>query len=315
MQPQQQPIVRRSMTAYEWSLLLSLSVLWGASFFFVGVAVKEVPVFTVVVARVAIAAVILLIVMRVLGQAIPRDPQILRAFVGMAVINNVMPFCLITWGQTHIPSALASILNATTPLFTVIVAHVLTSDEKLTLGRLAGVVLGLAGVAIMIGTDAVRGLGADIAGQLAILGAALCYAFGGVFARRFRRLGVSPLATATGQLTVSSLILIPVMLVVDRPWALPMPSAAAIGSLIGIATFATALAFILYFRVLATAGATNVVLVTFLVPVTAILLGLLVLGETLEPKHFLGMAVIGLGLAAIDGRLPALIARRVAVGA
>jgi drug/metabolite transporter (DMT)-like permease len=303
------------MTAYEWSLLLGLSVLWGASFFFMGVAVKEVPVFTVVVSRVALAAVILLAVMAALGQAIPRDPAVLRAFLGMAVINNVLPFCLIAWGQTHIPSALASILNATTPLFTVIVAHFLTSDEKLTAGRLTGVVLGLAGVAIMIGTDAFRGLGADVGGQLAILGAAICYAFGGVFARRFRRLGVTPIATATGQLTASSLILVPVMLIVDRPWMLPMPSAAAIGSLIGIATFATALAFILYFRVLATAGATNVVLVTFLVPVTAILLGLLVLDETLEAKHFLGMAVIGLGLAAIDGRLPALIARRVAVGA
>jgi drug/metabolite transporter (DMT)-like permease len=280
-----------------------------------GVAVKEVPVFTVVVARVAIAAAILLAVMAALGQTIPRDRDVLRAFLGMAVINNVLPFSLIAWGQTHIASALASILNATTPLFTVVVAHFLTSDEKLTLGRLAGVLLGLAGVAIMIGTDAFRGLGADIAGQLAILGAAVCYAFGGVFARRFRRLGVTPLATATGQLAASSLILVPVMLILDRPWTQPMPSAAAIGSLIGIATFATALAFILYFRVLATAGATNVVLVTFLVPVTAILLGLFVLDETLAPKHFLGMAVIGLGLVAIDGRLPALIARRVAVGA
>ena len=312
---QQQATVRRSMTLCEWSLLLSLSVLWGASFFFISVAVKEVPVFTVVVARVAIAALILLAVMATLGQSIPRDQAALRAFLGMAIINNVIPFSLIAWGQTHIASALASILNATTPLFTVIVAHFLTSDEKLTPGRIAGVLLGLTGVAIMIGTDAFRGLGADIAGQLAIVGAAVCYAFGGVFARRFRGLGITPIATATGQLTASSLILIPLMLIVDRPWELPMPSPAAIGALVAIATYATALAFILYFRVLATAGATNVVLVTFLVPVTAILLGIFALGETLEPKHFLGMAIIGIGLAAIDGRLPALIARRVAVDA
>lgn len=299
--------VRRTMTLYEWGLLVGLSVLWGASFFFTGIAVKEVPTFTIVVARVAIAAVILLAVMRLVGQSMPTDPRIIRAFLGMAFINNVVPFSLIAWSQAHIPSALASILNATTPLFAVIVAHVLTSDEKLTWGRLAGVLLGFGGVAIMIGSDALQAFGMNIAGQLGMLGAAICYAFGGVFARRFRGLGLTPLATATGQLTASSLMMIPLMLIVDRPWTLPMPSLAAIAALFGVASLATALAFILYFRILSTAGATNVLLVTFLVPVTAILLGVFVLGEILEPKHFLGMAIIGTGLAAIDGRIPAMI--------
>lgn len=294
--------VNRSMNILEWGLLLALSVLWGGSFFFIGIAVKELPTFTVVVARVALAAIILLIAVRAMSVHLPRDGVAWAAFFGMGFLNNVLPFSLIVWGQAHVASGVASILNATTPLFTVVVAHFLTSDERMTGGRLVGVLVGLAGVAIMIGGDAVTSLGVNVAAQLACLTATISYAFAGVFGRRFKAMGVSPLATAAGQVTASSVMLMPIMLLFDKPWTQPLPSTAAISALVGLAALSTALAYILYFRILATAGATNLLLVTFLIPVTAILLGVLVLGETLQPKHWIGMGLIGLGLAAIDGR-------------
>ena len=216
---------------------------------------------------------------------------------------------MIAWGQSHIASGVASIFNATTPLFGVLVAHLWTSDEKATPSRLAGVVVGFAGVTVMMGGAALRTAGVDLLAQSAILIASLCYAVSGVFGRRFTAMGVAPLATAAGMLTLSSLLLLPVALVVDRPWTLPAPSAAAILSVAALALVSTAFAYLLYFRILAVAGATNLMLVTFLIPISAIVLGASVLGERLEPKHFVGMALIGLGLAAIDGRLLAAMRR------
>jgi drug/metabolite transporter (DMT)-like permease len=221
----------------------------------------------------------------------------------MGVLNNVIPFSLIVWGQAHIASGLASILNAMTPLFTVVVAHFLTADEKLTPQRAAGVAIGFGGVAVMVGPAALQGFGTDLLAQLACLAAAVFYSFAGVYGRRFRRLGLAPLQTAFGQVATSSLLLVPLALLVDRPWTLPMPGLATWAAVIGLAVVSTAFAYGLYFRILARAGATNVLLVTFLVPVSAILLGALVLGERLQPRHFAGMALIGVGLAAIDGRL------------
>ncbi|KXF78679.1 ABC transporter permease [Paramesorhizobium deserti] len=294
--------VNRPMTAFEWALLLVLSVLWGGSFFFVGVAVKELPPLTIVVSRVALAALALHLVIRVMGMRLPRTREVWAAFLGMGLLNNVVPFCLIVWGQTHIASGVASILNATTPLFTVVVAHCLTADEKMTGGRLFGVLAGFTGVAIMIGGAALNASGLGVLAQLGILAAALSYAFAGVFGRRFRAMGIAPLVTATGQVTASSLMLLPLMLIVDRPWALSWPSANAAAAVIGLALLSTALAYILYFRILATAGATNIALVTFLIPVSAIFLGVLLLGERLESRHVAGMTLIAIGLAAVDGR-------------
>lgn len=191
----------------------------------------------------------------------------------MGFLNNVVPFCLIVWGQSHIASGVASILNATTPLFTVVVAHMLTSDEKMTGNRLIGVVVGFVGVAIMIGGQALSSLGLGVVAQLACLAGAISYAFAGVFGRRFKNMGVTPMQTAAGQVTASSVMLIPVMLVVDQPWTLPVPSFAAVAALLGVAALSTALAYVLYFRILSTAGATNLLLVTFLIPVSAIILG------------------------------------------
>ena len=198
---------------------------------------------------------------------------------------------------------MASILNATTPLFTVIVAHGLTSDERMTGARLFGVIAGLAGVVAMMGPAALEGIETNVLAQAAVLAAALSYAFAGIYGRRFKRLGVPPLLTATGQVTASTILLAPMALMVDQPWTLPMPGLDTWAALIGLAALSTALAYILYFRILATAGAINLLLVTFLIPVSAIFLGAAVLGGRLNLEHFLGMALIGAGLAAIDGRL------------
>jgi drug/metabolite transporter (DMT)-like permease len=267
------------------------------------VAVRELPPLTIVALRVVTAASALLLILKLMGVDLPRTRQVWEAFLGMSILNNVIPFTLIVWGQSHIASGLASILNATTPLFTVIVAHYLTVDERLTGQRLAGVIVGFVGVAVMIGTAAFVSLDASVLAQLAILGAALSYGFSGVFGRRFKTMGIPPLATAAGQVTVSSAILLPTALIVDRPWTLAMPSTGAILSLAALGLVSTAFAYLIFFRLLARAGATNVGLVTFLIPVSAILLGVLVLGETLAMRHVAGMALIGAGLILIDGRV------------
>lgn len=291
------------MTPYEWGLLITLSILWGGSFFFQEVAVRELPTFTIVFSRVALAAVILFLVARLMGTVIPLSLEAWLAFFGMGLLNNVIPFTLIVWGQTQIASGLASILNATTPLFAVLVTHFLTTDEKATGLKILGVVIGFFGVAVMIGADLLGGLGDNLFAQLAILSAALTYGFAGVFGRRFKRMGVPPVSAAFGQVTASSVWLFPLMMISDKPWTLSIPSTSTIAALVALAGFSTALAYIMVFRILASAGATNVLLVTFLVPVSAILLGILVLGEVLETKHFVGMLLIGAGLAVIDGRL------------
>jgi drug/metabolite transporter (DMT)-like permease len=265
-----------------------------------------------VLGRVGFAAVALNLVVLAIGQRMPRDGKIWAAFLAMGALNNLIPFALIVWGQSHIASGLASILNATTPLFTIVVAHFLTQDERITTKKIIGVVLGLLGVAVTIGSDALAGLSDNILAQFACLGATLSYAFAGIYGRRFKAMGVAPLATATGQVTATTAMMLPLVLLVDRPWTLPaVPGLATWGALFGVALLCTALAYILYFRLLAKVGATNLALVTFLIPLSAILLGAMVLGERLEARHFAGMALIGLGLATIDGRPFAAIRDRV----
>ena len=296
-----------AMGKREWAMLLALAILWGGSFFFNGVAVRELPSLTLVWLRVAIAAVVLVGVVRLSGRQMPRSRRVWAAFFGMGLLNNVVPFVLIVWGQHHIASGLASILNATTPLFTVLIAHLLTPDEKLTPSKAAGVAAGFAGAVFMIGPDALDGLATSATAQLACLGGALSYAFAGIFGRRFKRMGVTPIVTAAGQVCASTVLLLPLVLLVDQPWKLAMPHAATWSAVLAVGLLSTALAYVLYFRILAAAGATNLMLVTFLIPVSAIVLGILLLGETLLPRHFGGMALIGIGLACIDGRLPRLL--------
>ena len=294
---------QRAITATEWGLLLLLSLLWGGSFFFVGIAVKALPPFTIVAARVSIAAALLWLAAPLAGISVARLLGQAPALLLLALLNNVAPFSLLTWSQTQLAGGLVSILNATTPAFAVVVAHFFTAEEKLNLRRLAGALIGLAGVAAMLGPELLGGFADRLVAESAALLAALSYAAASVFARRFRRLGLTPIEVAAGQVTASSFVLLPLALLVDTPWRLPTPGAAAIAALIAIGALSTALAYGVYFRILAGAGAVNVTLVTLLAPATAILLGAAVLGERLAARDFLGLAIIGLGLAVIDGRL------------
>ncbi len=290
------------MGVREWTLLLGLSILWGGSFFFVGVAVQELPPLTIVALRVGLAAVGLWVIALVLGLTPPRAPRVWLAFLCMGIINNVIPFSLIVWGQTQIASGLASILNATTPLFTVVVATCLLSDERATPLKLVGVITGFCGVVVMIGLPA-SAQPAPWLPQLAILAAALSYAFGGVYGRRFKTLGVPPILTAAGQVTASGLIMLPLAFWLEGAGALAAAGTGTWSAILGLALFSTSLAYIIYFRLLATAGATNLLLVTLLVPASAILLGVLFLNEALSVTQFAGLGLIALGLSAIDGRL------------
>lgn len=294
--------VNRPMAARDWAQLVLLSVLWGGSFLFIGVAVKEIPPLLIVTVRVGLAAAALWITLRLLGVAAPRGPSQWRALLGMALLNNVVPFSLFAWAQAHIASSVASILNATTPLFLVLVAHVFTADEKVTPGRVFGVVSGFLGVAVMLGAAPSLGSGTEILAEAACLAAALCYAVSNVYARRFKPMGIQPLAIAAGQTTVSFLVMLPVTLVVVQPWTITPASPLAWACVAALALPSTAFAYVLFFRILASAGATNLGLVTFLIPVTAVMLGVVVLGEVLALRHLAGMAMIALGLAAIDGR-------------
>ncbi|ROR32186.1 threonine/homoserine efflux transporter RhtA [Inmirania thermothiophila] len=303
------------MTGGQWGLLLLLSVLWGGSFFFVEVGLAAFPLLTLVVLRVGLAALALHLVLRLQGRPPPAHRRALAAYLGMGLLNNALPFSLIVWGQTQITGGLASILNATTPLFGVLVAHRLTRDERLRPHRLAGVAAGFLGVVLVVGPEALGGLDAHLLGELAVLAASLCYAFASLFGRRFHRLGIAPAAAAAGQVSASALLLAPLALVLERPWTLPAPPATAWAAVAGLALLSTALAFILYFRILASAGATNILLVTFLIPVTAILLGAAFLGEALAPHQLAGMAVIAAGLAVMDGRLLARLRAAAAGGA
>ena len=290
------------MGVREWTLLLGLSILWGGSFFFVGVAVQELPPLTIVALRVGLAAVGLWVIALVLGLKPPRAPRVWLAFLCMGTINNAIPFSLIVWGQTQIASGLASILNATTPLFTVVVATCLLSDERATPLKLVGVITGFCGVVVMIGLPA-SAQPAPWLPQLAILAAALSYAFGGVYGRRFKTLGVPPILTAAGQVTASGLIMLPLAFWLEGAGALAAAGTGTWSAILGLALFSTSLAYIIYFRLLATAGATNLLLVTLLVPASAILLGVLFLNEALSVTQFAGLGLIALGLSAIDGRL------------
>ncbi len=287
------------MTRADWLRLMILSILWGGSFFFVEVALTGLPALTIVWARVALAAVLLGAVLQASGVAFP-DRAVWPALLVMGLLNNAIPFTLFVLAQGQITGALASILNATTPLFTVLVAHLATRDERITPAKAIGLGLGFAGVVVMM---AGAEMGGALAAKLACLCAALSYGFAGVWGRRFRRLGVAPLATAFGQVASSTLILLPVWLWVDTPWALGWPGWEAAGAVVGLAALSTALAYLIFFRLLASAGATNLSLTTFLIPISATALGALILGERLLPQHLAGFALIAAGLLAIDGRV------------
>jgi drug/metabolite transporter (DMT)-like permease len=292
--------------ARDWSLLGLLSILWGGSFFFNGVVLRELPPFTLVFLRVALAALFLLPVLFAQRLPFPKAWSEWQPFFLVALFNNVLPFSLIVTGQTQIPSGLAAILNATTPLFTVVVMAA-AGEERLIVRRVAGVIVGLAGVVILRGS----GLGVESGqglGVLLCLAAALSYGISALIARRALS-DSPPLATATFQLMASSLMMAIVAAIFERPWHLPVAGAVTWLAVLGLAALSTALAYIVFFQVLRRSGATNVMLVTLLVPVTAILLGAFVLGERISLREIAGALVIGSALLLIDGRVLKFFAR------
>ncbi len=293
------------MTLSEWLLLITLSVLWGGSFFFSKVALTEIPPLTLVLARVGLAAIMLNLLALTKGE-LSTNSKLWRQFWVMGILNNLIPFSLIFWSQTEISSSLASILNATAPLWTVVLAHCLTQDERISGSKFIGLLLGLLGVVVLMGPSVWGAFNfsqdLNLFAQLAVLAAALSYAFAGIFGRRFRSLGVSPLSVAAGQLTCTTIMILPVASLIERPWMLAIPDLTILGAVLGLAILSTALAYMIYFKLLAAVGATNLMLVTFLIPITALILGLVFLGEALANHQIVGMVLVGLGLAAIDGR-------------
>jgi drug/metabolite transporter (DMT)-like permease len=304
------PMINQQMVGREWFILLVMAVIWGGAFMFIGVAVRHIEPLTYVWLRLTIAAAGMFLFLRLKGQALDLPREVWGSILLLALLNNALPFTLFGWSQTHIASGLASILNATTPIWGVLVAHFFTQDERMTPRKIAGVLLGFAGVATMIGPMLLANVGTDALAQLACIAAALSYAVAAVWARRFRRIGVSPMSVTTGQLTAGALMMLPLALLVDQPWTQPLPPLTAWGAIVALALLCTAFGYVLYFRLIETAGATNALLVTLLVPPFAILFGSLFLNEVLAPQDFVGLALIAVGLAAIDGRLLKLLAAR-----
>lgn len=286
------------MSAKDWSRLAMLSLLWGGSFFFVAVALQGLPTLSVVWGRVGLGAGFLALALWLSGSAFPRGTAVWRTLAVMGLLNNAVPFTLFVLAQGRISGGMASILNATTPLWGVLLAHLLT-EEKISISKAIGLACGFAGVVVMMGGAA----WGDLWASLACLGAAFSYGLAGIWGRRFRSLGVMPLATAFGQVASAAVILLPIWLMLDRPWTLAMPGLPVIAAVLAIAAASTALAYLIYFRLLASAGPSNLLLVTFLVPVSACLLGAVFLGEPILPQQLVGFGLIAAGLAALDGRV------------
>ncbi|MDK4731193.1 DMT family transporter [Rhizobium sp. CNPSo 3490] len=288
------------MSAWIWSLLLLLGLIWGGSFFFARIAVQHIPPLTLVFLRLLLAGLALHVYIAGRFDIFSTLKARWREFLILGLINNALPHALIFFGQTRIGAGLAAILNATTPIWTVLIANYLTSDEKLSSAKIAGCLVGLAGTIVLVGPGLSASGQAPLWALLLPVLAAISYGFAATYGKRFK--DVPAPVTAAGQLTASSLITLPLSLMADRPWTLSLPPLDILLAVLALALVSTAFAYILYFRIMAAAGATNASLVTLLVPPSAILLGVLFLGERLAVGEFAGMALIGLGLVILDGR-------------
>ncbi len=291
------------MSGADWGIIMLLSLLWGGAFFMIELGLRGFPPNTLVFLRMALAVPPMLLLLKVMGHRLPGDLKSWQQLFVLGAINAAFPFILFFWGQTQIDSGLASILNATTPLWGVVTAHFLTRDEKATPARVVGVLLGLAGIIVMVGTDALGGISGSVLAQFACLAATLLYAMAAVYGRTLSQSTMTPLVVATGQVISAAIIMFPVMMVIDQPWFLPTAGWDAWAGAIGLAIPSTAIAYVFYFRLIDTAGASNAMLVAFIMPVIAVILGVVALGETVELKEVIGAVLIALGLIAIDGRL------------
>ena len=290
------------MAVADWFRIVLLSLVWGGSFFFIEVMLEAMPPMTSVLGRLMVGLIGLLILLKILGYRLEALTEQWQSFAFIGLINNAIPFSLISFGQTEITGSLASIINATTPIMTALVAHQLTTDERLSINKILGIGFGFSGVLVLFGPAAMEG-GASLLGMTAGLTATFCYAFGSVYSKRLKE--NAPLINATGQVLYGTCWMIPIVMIIDQPWAIPMPGLAPWLAVFAIGLLSTTLAFYIYFRVLKTAGANNVVLVTFLVPVSASGLGVVFLGEVLALQHVIAYLLIAFGLAVIDGRIVA----------
>lgn len=294
-------VTTKKLDTTAWAMLLLLASVWGGSFVFAEVALRELPPMTITLHRVFWAVPVLSLVLKIRGYSLPRDRRVWTAYLVMGALNNAIPFSLIFWGQTQITAGLASILNATTAMFAAVVAGLLLKDEPLTMRKMVGAIVGVAGVAVIMGPQALATFDLANLAQLAVLGATLSYAFAGVWGR-VALAGQPPLVNAFGMLVGSTILMVPVVFVADGVPVLSL-SSPTWAALLVMATLSTALAYVLYFAILARAGAANLLLVTLLIPPIAVLLGAAFLGEAMAPRAFAGFAVIALGFAVTDGRL------------
>ena len=291
--------MQRSMAGQDWAMLVGLALVFGSAFFLVKLALGSYGPLTVALIRVMLGCLILAAAAIWRGRALPRGLRIWLTLLVMGALNNAIPFALICWGQTHIESGLTAILNAMTPIFTVLAAHA-AGQERLTLRRLAGVGLGFLGVAVLIGPESLRHLDPTNLAEIAVLLAAVSYAFAGIWGRRLRELPID--AAAAGMLGGSTLLLLPLALMLEHPWRIS-PTPASLAALAALGALSTAVAYLLYFRLLRRVGPTNLLLVTFLLPIVALALGAVFLGEHIEIGDLAGLALILAGHAAIEGRI------------
>jgi drug/metabolite transporter (DMT)-like permease/protein-S-isoprenylcysteine O-methyltransferase Ste14 len=274
-------------------LLILLGLIWGASFMFIKVALPTVPPFTIVFVRTALAGLVLYAVVRYRGLRMPPPGAIWGSFLVMGLLNGAIPYSLINWGEIHIEAGLGAILNSLMPLFTVIFAHFATRDERFSRRKLVGISLGLGGVVLLMGPSVLKGFGSHVLGQLAVAGAAASYAVAAIYGKRLGK--DAPFILATGQMAGGAVLVAPLMIVVDKPWTLH-PDLSAIFCLVLLAVTNTALAYVLYYRILAAVGATRLSLVTYIIPLSGVFWGWLVLGERL---HWTAFAALGLILASV----------------
>lgn len=288
-----------------WLLIGILSILWGGAFFLIEVGLRSYPPITLVFMRLVLAVPPMWIAMRLMGQRLPSEPRVWGLLAVVGALNCALPFILFFWGQQYLDSGYASILNATTPLWGVITAHFLTSDEKATPARILGVLVGMAGIIVMVGPEAMKGLSNNLLAQLACIVSTIFYSFAAIYGRRLSQTELTPMAVATGQTMMAALMMVPVVVLVDQPWTMAAPRLDSTLAGLTLALFSTALAYTLYFRLIDRSGASNAQLVAFLMPILAVILGIAFLGESLSGGQIVGAALIAIGLAILDGRLVA----------
>lgn len=286
----------KSSHATEIALLLLLAALWGGSYTFIKLGVETIPPVTLIAARTLIAGAILVAIIRWRGLSLPRDLATWRLFLFQACLNSVLPFTLIAWAERSVDAGLATILNATTPVFVFLLTLAFAAQRKLDLRKAFGVAAGLAGIMLVVGVEAIGGLGGEFVPQLAIVLATISYACAALFGRNFT--GLDPLMPAAGSLLCGAAILLPLSLIVDRPWTLA-PSQASILALLALAAFSTALAFAIYFRLIRTLGPVGTTSVSYLRVPFGVTIGIVFLGEHLSPTAWIGLALVVIGVAAM----------------